>query len=475
MAATDSSRVRNAFYTLGEECLPRITSWYAAGQRPQARLVERIVRPDRDTVGVGYEPQANWLEFLRRHDEDLRGAAAYAELVDAFDEVDYLKAYAAENIRLTPWTKEGLRYFLWTVVVEDFLAALARESIERNSELDECFADLYAAIDRELRGMPEPITVLAFCVRLFCMVSEVRLGGNAVVRTATDDDRNAWLDAVDFDSAKLGANSVLLPMTTVIDLSVAIPRHHRIDYAAALRPYVLTIRLLKGGSFSVPTVIYFIRDDWRKGRPIAVTLASARTSMAGLGTTLEDRDSTNARLLWESYSPTILAPPSRLAVALSRLDRALGDGAVEDRLIDCCVGFDALFAPAGPEMTYRVRTRAAFLLGRTAEERRRIDSDLDIAYKLRGAIVHGSRAPEDAFKRQLAHLNSHLDPNSFVVTVGALLQRSILAFLVLAGRSGTDVVFDWSQRSADALLDGNVLTGGEDVVDIDDIWTAKGQ
>jgi hypothetical protein len=61
----------------------------------------------------------------------------------------------------------------------------------------------------------------------------------------------------------------------------------------------------------------------------------------------------------------------------------------EDRLIDSMVAFENLLLPEKLELSLRLATRAANLLGKTPEEKRRVFSLFREAYDVRSSIVHG--------------------------------------------------------------------------------------
>jgi hypothetical protein len=93
------------------------------------------------------------------------------------------------------------------------------------------------------------------------------------------------------------------------------------------------------------------------------------------------------------------------ALALRRLLSSSERNSAEDRLIDCWVAFEALFAPdLGSEMSYRASLRIARYVGADIDERRTTFDGLRNAYAWRSQVVHGSE-PSDKELRKLGSLN----------------------------------------------------------------------
>ena len=89
-----------------------------------------------------------------------------------------------------------------------------------------------------------------------------------------------------------------------------------------------------------------------------------------------------------------LGSNNRLDLALRRLvtcySRA-GRFAFEDRVLDTAIALEIMFELDREEIGYKLKTRAAYLLGRNSEERVRIADKIQQFYGLRSRIAHGSR------------------------------------------------------------------------------------
>ncbi len=82
------------------------------------------------------------------------------------------------------------------------------------------------------------------------------------------------------------------------------------------------------------------------------------------------------------------------ALALRRLETSAERLSREDRVIDCWIAFEALFAPdSKTELRFRASLRIARYLGSDAQERHAIAAGLRKAYDWRSHVVHGGGEP----------------------------------------------------------------------------------
>ena len=77
---------------------------------------------------------------------------------------------------------------------------------------------------------------------------------------------------------------------------------------------------------------------------------------------------------------------SRIAASYSRSGRF----EVVDSIADIAIALEAMYGLDAPEITYKLRTRAAFLLGSGLEDRREVFDRVNRLYRARSRIVHGS-------------------------------------------------------------------------------------
>ena len=86
-----------------------------------------------------------------------------------------------------------------------------------------------------------------------------------------------------------------------------------------------------------------------------------------------------------------------MAPIVGRLAEALGrDGrfAVEDRILDVAIALERMYQLDGGEISHKMRTRVAWILGADAESRRREMKAVKEFYEARSAIVHNRKRKE---------------------------------------------------------------------------------
>ena len=84
----------------------------------------------------------------------------------------------------------------------------------------------------------------------------------------------------------------------------------------------------------------------------------------------------------------------KLAPVVARLAEALareGRFAAEDRILDVAIALERMYELSGGEITYKMRTRASWFLGRDAEDRLRVMKSVASFYGVRSAIVHNRK------------------------------------------------------------------------------------
>ena len=76
----------------------------------------------------------------------------------------------------------------------------------------------------------------------------------------------------------------------------------------------------------------------------------------------------------------------RLSMSFARI----GGWELHDRILDYSIALEILYRPDKSEVTYTLATRAAWLLGKTPEQRRTVFDKVTRFYGVRSAIVHGT-------------------------------------------------------------------------------------
>ena len=125
-----------------------------------------------------------------------------------------------------------------------------------------------------------------------------------------------------------------------------------------------------------------------------------------------------------------------IELAIRRIVASFGPAAgmfgLEDRILDVAIALEIMYGPFdGGEITHKLRTRAAWLLGTSPEDRYEIVQNIKAFYEARSAVVHGStKAERQKFERALP--------------LGRELAHQTLAKLLVQGP-----VLDWDRLVVD--------------------------
>ena len=134
---------------------------------------------------------------------------------------------------------------------------------------------------------------------------------------------------------------------------------------------------------------------------------------------LSDKDAATFAALARGW----LAYPSKkrhaIELATRRIVASFGPAAgmfgLEDRIFDVAIALEIIYGPFdGGEITHKLRTRAAWLLGTSPEDRWNIHKAMRAFYKTRSAIVHGSTSTDRAKLEQALPLGRDLASRTLV-------------------------------------------------------------
>ena len=114
----------------------------------------------------------------------------------------------------------------------------------------------------------------------------------------------------------------------------------------------------------------------------------------------------------ERYAPVL----SRLAEALGRS----GQYASQDKILDLAIALERMYEPDSPEVTFKLKARAACFLESDTAERKRVFKEIGNFYMARSAIVHGPKGK----KKRTAQSEEEAFDSGF-----KLARRSLLKLL----------------------------------------------
>ena len=150
---------------------------------------------------------------------------------------------------------------------------------------------------------------------------------------------------------------------------------------------VLALKLLKAGDVNTPTA--FLLD--LLGKSYSVSNTSPRVSL-GNPYFLKQKEVSNFKRLWQNLQSVEKEKP-HLEFPLFQFIRAFEENSPENIITDFVTAFESLVFHRG-EKTPKPYGRTigiaiGMLLGRNEKERTEIEKELEDAYSMRNAIVHG--------------------------------------------------------------------------------------
>ena len=144
------------------------------------------------------------------------------------------------------------------------------------------------------------------------------------------------------------------------------------------------------------------KHEWSHAPDLALFVTAAGGSMSRTdvsdtigGVTLTQRHLEEARKLFLMRNGLSENTRRSLNVSIHRWIKSKGASSTPNRLIELRIALEALYLKdAGGEMSYRIATRGAWLLGVCGEERKTIFSALRGAYDLASKVVHARKIKE---------------------------------------------------------------------------------
>ena len=134
---------------------------------------------------------------------------------------------------------------------------------------------------------------------------------------------------------------------------------------------------------------------------------------------IED-DARKALHIYESRKALGEDAGKKLKVSIDRWIKSKGDQSLEDSMIDLGIALEALFlsdSDRHSELSYRLRLRAAWYLGKDLDERRFILGDVNRLYGKRSTAVHGGDIPFDVATKKLLDRGQELCLQAILRTI----------------------------------------------------------
>jgi hypothetical protein len=169
---------------------------------------------------------------------------------------------------------------------------------------------------------------------------------------------------------------------------------HDIDSAA------LALRLLKPGYIDANAILWIAETDAKKQTQLSAELHPSIDQFSEY--CLATHEIPKLCKLTAKTLNIDLEKRKSLRIAVDRFNRSYYEEENEDRLIDYIIAFEALFSSHERRSQHAIIAVAcAMLLGKSEKQRREIINLLDLAYKTRNCIVHGSDLREMLEEKKL--------------------------------------------------------------------------
>ena len=150
----------------------------------------------------------------------------------------------------------------------------------------------------------------------------------------------------------------------------------------------------------------------------------------------------SARKLFELWSKFDGGEKWRVELSLARLVSAVRRGQdrfwVADRIFDIAVSLEVMFGLEGGELTHKLATRCAWLMGKDGAGRVETFDAVHCLYKIRPKIIHGSRT-------RIRRSREHRDEVKRIAEQGFELAREVLIAVLKRGEFP-----DWKRLSLGA-------------------------
>ena len=148
---------------------------------------------------------------------------------------------------------------------------------------------------------------------------------------------------------------------------------------------LLAFRLLKAGGIFIDRIYAFESGEIRP-----IIHPSEPDILPGYGLSLDEIE--NLIAILKKVQTIDFDKNSPFRIACIRFGRFYLDRFYEDKLVDLCIAFEALFLQGkwihGP-MGQAIGSRCSELLGKNFEERKMIEEQIELAFSLRNKVVHG--------------------------------------------------------------------------------------
>ncbi len=398
----------------------------ASRNRPVPLRIRPIIETTEHSTTIKYIQEPNWRYLVDQCWDHVKETQELQRAVEVLNSIEPVQEYArlmyhrGDNLPLTP---EDMRTFMRDHIVREFLWNVVQTG-EPSAWPTENFLALYPYWEQLLLTDSLPLRSISILGAFRGPDSPIELESGLTIRKASDADLSflaeTWGGSL--EPNRIGRRCWLLEM------EYSGRREEGINHDLGMEKLsrIMTVlRLIKKGDVYAEHIFTHPKGEFTRtsySKLPAPQSASVYELRSG-------DDIARLREMWVFYNGVQLR--GALDFTIRRFNYGYERWRVEDRITDHVFALEALYVPDSStgEIGYKLRTRAAALLGKdkTVQERVSIRERFQGAYRVRSMLVHGEHNLRK-LRKELAKLRLG-SPEELADLVEEYLRDSLIHFL----------------------------------------------
>lgn len=346
--------------------------------------------------------------------------------------------------------REFLYYELWELLFVKILRDTDGNKINKA-----VFKKWYRKFIKELYSETAILKSIDTIVGLEVLAKTIQLDSKTIVTSTPGYDLKTLLstqkmDLYDFHGKLPGGTD----KATIIS-TTKIPKHQYnvtsspplMEHIRRSVAFIDAVRLIKSGVPQLNCTIIIHHSSFPLFSPFSYSGSGGFLGLYEKEAILERRDFKPVKDIWQELMTKYRDdrrkkfPVGRMEIALNRFSASYQLQSWYEKIVDLTIALESLFSPTDTtqELAYRIRMRAAWLLGVDKEEEEKSSKIYDrvkTMYDIRSSVVHGGLLDENTVKKWLndlldnstgdtQHLERMLEPA--VESARSIVRRAIIA------------------------------------------------
>ncbi len=388
--------------------------------------------PEGDRIGYFFTKDYGLMYFVAKNLEKLRGLSSYKKFV--------VKCESEKLPYIFPqYSSDFLEYYIG--LTHDF-------------EFDEkIFNDIYIELEEFLFTKNRRYRCLCLLQNFDCDTDEIDLGRGVKIKRIHGSDVHRIKDELAPTDTIGRPQDIKFTLEATIEVNaddewvIGDPPDGIAKTEQRFKSIVTALRLFKEGDIRIPLEHLEVPLTWgvHGGWSVHYSLFPPFFSI-GEKYTLDELKIEEFKSFLADFESTRF--PTGIEIAIRRFNYLYERKNPEDNLIDCTIGFEALYLHrANQELGYKLAMRSARLLEeKDLEKRKTAFTFIKKAYTERSKIVHGSKKQTKTI--DLGDGNT-ISTKDFIFVMEMYLRRSIRLFIDLSRK--------YSMEEISKLLDEKIL------------------